>query len=175
MKYPQAYLIAFDRVIGHEGKYQNHYEDHGNWTGGKVGTGIRKGTKFGISAASYPDLDIKNLTREQAKEIYYHDFWLKLGGESLHKALMYQIFDASVHHGCWRAMKFLQLAVGAKADGYFGPKTEAAVKAADLNDKLLIFLAERLDFMNDLKTWTKFSRGWSQRIAENLRLAAVDN
>ncbi|WP_322805332.1 glycosyl hydrolase 108 family protein (plasmid) [Vibrio alfacsensis] len=175
MKYPQAYLIAFERVIGHEGKYQNLYDDRGNWTTGVVGKGERKGTKFGIAAMSYPDLNIKQLTIEQAKEIYYCDFWLKLGGEAFHKAVMYQLFDASINHGSWRAIRFLQRAVGAKDDGYYGKKTEAAVKASDHNDVLLKFLAERLDFMNDIKTWSQFSRGWSQRIAENLRLAAIDN
>ncbi|EHZ7344565.1 secretion activator protein [Vibrio vulnificus] len=175
MNYPQEYLVAIDRILGHEGKYQNHYDDHGNWTGGKVGQGVRKGTKFGISAASYPDLDIKSLTREQVKEIYYRDFWLRLGGEAFHKALMYQILDASVHHGCWRAIVFLQRCVNASPDGYYGPKTEAAVKAAELNDTLMLFIAERLDFMNDLALWAQFSRGWSQRIVENLRFAALDN
>ncbi|MEZ9473500.1 glycosyl hydrolase 108 family protein, partial [Vibrio lentus] len=84
MKYPQAYVTAFERVIGHEGKYQNLYDDRGNWTTGVVGEGERKGTKFGIAAMSYPHLNIKQLTIEQAKEIYYRDFWLKLGGEAFH-------------------------------------------------------------------------------------------
>lgn len=175
MQYPKDYLRSFDRLIGHEGQYQNHHDDHGNWTGGQVGVGQRKGTKWGLSAATYPMLDIKALTREDAKAIYYRDFWCKLGGSAFHQALMYQLMDGSVHHGCWRAMQFLQRAVGAKDDGYFGPKTLAAVQAADLNDALMVFLAERLDFMNDLSTWSTFSRGWSQRIADNLRYAAQDN
>ncbi|MYM61138.1 secretion activator protein [Vibrio sp. OCN044] len=175
MKYPQSYLIAFNRVIGHEGKYQNSYYDRGNWTSGTVGKGIRKGTKFGISAMSYPSLDIKQLTIEQAKDIYYRDFWLKLGGDKVHKAVMYQLFDAAIHHGSWRAVQFLQRSVGTKDDGHYGVKTHAAVNAADHNDLLLKFLAERLDFMKEVKTWSLFSRGWSQRIADNLRLAASDN
>jgi lysozyme family protein len=35
------------------------------------------GTKFGISSAAYPNLDIKNLTRDDAIKIYYYDYWLK--------------------------------------------------------------------------------------------------
>ena len=47
--------------------------------GGYVNDPIDKGgeTKYGISKRSYPNLDIKNLTKEQAREIYYKDFWLK--------------------------------------------------------------------------------------------------
>jgi len=32
-------------------------------------------TKYGISKRSYPQLDIKNLTLEQALEIYRKDYW----------------------------------------------------------------------------------------------------
>lgn len=175
MTYPKDFITAFDRTIGHEGKYQNHYDDRGNWTTGIVGKGVRKGTKYGISAMSYPDLNIKALTLDQAREIYYRDFWCKLGGSKLHKAVLYQLFDAAINHGVWRAVQFLQLSADVNADGYYGPLTESAVKQADVNDVLFRYLAERLDFMNDLKTWAQFSRGWSERIALNLRLCAVDN
>ena len=35
---------AFRRLIGHEGGYSTDRRDPGNWTGGKVGVGILKGT-----------------------------------------------------------------------------------------------------------------------------------
>ena len=34
-------------------------------------------TKFGISKRSYPYVDIKKLTKEQATLIYFQDFWIK--------------------------------------------------------------------------------------------------
>ena len=52
---------AFERLIGHEGGYSTDRNDPGNWTGGKVGSGTFKGTKYGIAANTYPNLDIKNL------------------------------------------------------------------------------------------------------------------
>ena len=52
---------AFRRLIGHEGGYSTDRRDPGNWTGGKVGVGVLKGTKYGIAANTYPNLDIKNL------------------------------------------------------------------------------------------------------------------
>ena len=58
---------AFDRLIGHEGGFTNDSRDAGNWTGGKVGVGKLVGTKFGLSAATYPTLDIKNITIVEAK------------------------------------------------------------------------------------------------------------
>lgn len=44
---------AFNRLIGHEAGYSNDRRDPGNWTGGKVGIGTLKGTKFGIAANTY--------------------------------------------------------------------------------------------------------------------------
>jgi hypothetical protein len=68
---------AFHRLIGHEGGYSDDRRDPGNWTKGKIGAGILKGTKYGLAANTYPNLDIKNLTLAQAKEIYK-----KTGGTS---------------------------------------------------------------------------------------------
>lgn len=50
-----------------------------NWEGTKYTEtkgDAGRGTKFGISKRSYPKVDIKALTRDQAVQIYYHDFWL---------------------------------------------------------------------------------------------------
>src|SRR5690554_991684 len=73
--------LAFERLIGHEGKFTDNRADRGNWTTGRVGVGELKGTKFGISAMTYPHLDIKSLTLEQAKDIYLRDFWLRAGAD----------------------------------------------------------------------------------------------
>ena len=60
---------AFTALIGNEGNYTLNHKDRGNWTGGMSGAGQLRGTKYGISAASYPAVDIKNLTLEAAKAI----------------------------------------------------------------------------------------------------------
>ena len=68
---------AFKTVIGHEGGFTQNPKDTGNWTLGKVGAGINKGTKYGIAANTYPNEDIKNLTLERAKQLYKRDFGIK--------------------------------------------------------------------------------------------------
>ncbi len=51
------------------------------WEGGYVNDGNDPGgeTNFGISKRAYPNLDIKNLTKDEAKQIYYRDYWEKSG------------------------------------------------------------------------------------------------
>lgn len=166
---------VFDRTIGHEGGYQADPKDRGSWTSGIVGQGILKGTKYGLAAMTYPHLDIKNLTEAQARAIYYEDWWLELDMDKYPPALSYQIFDASVNHGSGRAIQFLQRAVGTKPDGVIGPKTVAAVNAMSLNDVLMLFIAERLQYYTETTTWKEYCTGWTRRVVQNLRYATEDN
>jgi len=165
--------IAIDRLLAHEGGFTLDANDPGNWTGGKVGKGRLKGTKFGISAASFPHVDIRNLTRGEAKGIYQRQYWDAVTGVS--DAVRFQMLDAGVNHGTHRAIKFLQKAVGTKADGAWGPASERAAAAMDNNDILLRFLGHRLIFMTDITIWTTYGRGWARRIGTNLLYAAEDN
>lgn len=166
---------SFDRVFTNEGLFQDDPNDRGNWTSGRVGEGELKGTKFGLAAMTYPDLDIRNLTKAEAKEIYYRDWWQKLGMARFRSAMQYQMFDAAINHGMHNATKMLQRAAGTVDDGIIGPFTWAAVRSLDINDLLLRFLAQRLNFMTQISTWEHYGKGWARRIAHNLLLAAEDN
>lgn len=166
---------AFQRLIGHEGGYSNDRQDPGNWTGGKVGVGTLKGTKFGLAANTYPNLDIKNITLAQAKEIYKKDWWDKLGANGLHSAIVFQLWDFAINAGKKRAIIELQQVARVTADGIIGPKTIAAVNVLDLNDVLLSLTAERLKFYTSLSTWPTYGKGWTNRVADNLKYAAQDN
>ena len=170
-----SFETTFNRTIGHEGKFQANPKDRGNWTGGKEGVGELKGTKWGLAAMTYPHLDIANITLEQAKEIYFNDWWLKLKMERWPNVMKYQIFDAAFNHGTGRANQFLQYAARVKDDGVIGPKTITAVNMTDPNDLVLRFLAKRLRYFTEVKTWAEFSKGWSLRVAQCLEYAAEDN
>lgn len=164
---------AFARLIGHEGGYSDDPKDPGNWTGGKVGVGLLKGTKYGIAANTYGHLDIKNLTVDQAKAIYLADFWDIIGKS--HAAVKFQLFDAAVNHGMPNAIRILQRAVKVADDGAWGKVSQAALDAMDYQDVLLRFLAYRLKFWASLQKFDTYGRGWTNRGAENLLLAAEDN
>lgn len=164
---------AFDRLISSEGGYSNDTRDSGNWTGGVIGRGELKGTKFGISAAAYPSIDIQSITLGQAKEIYYRDFWSIIG--NAHPSIKFQLFDAAVNHGHGNAIRFLQDAVRVAPDGQWRKVSQAALDAMDTSDVLLRFVAYRLKFWAKLKAFDTYGRGWTGRGAENLLFAAEDN
>ena len=59
--------MTFDEIIDNVLESEGGYVNDKNDAGGE--------TNLGISKRAYPDLDIKNLTREQAKQLYYQDYW----------------------------------------------------------------------------------------------------
>lgn len=169
-----TFTEILSRVVDHEGGFTENPKDPGNWTGGKVGQGELKGSKYGISAASYPGLNIKKLTWDNAVEIYWV-WYRECQLYSLRKPMQYQMFDAAFNHGLRRANKLLQKSVGAKQDGIVGTQTRAKVSATDLDDLVLVFLSNRLEFFTNLEHFDEFGRGWARRVALNMKYAAEDN
>jgi lysozyme family protein len=155
--------VFIERILGSEGGYVNNPKDPGGET------------KWGISKRTYPNLDIRNLSRVEAIHIYRRDFWEKSHAQDLPKALAFQILDMAVNSGTHAAIVMLQNVVKTSPDGYWGPKTRAAIEAADKNDLVLLYVAARIEFMANSPVWFVFSKGWMRRIAANLRYAAVDN
>ena len=142
---------SFDELVGkilkREGGYQNNPDDNGNWTGGKKGVGQNKGTKFGISAASYPDLDIKNLTREQAVAIYKRDYWDAIGADQLPESLRDTAFDAAVNQGAQTAKRWLAQSGG-------NPET------------FNMYRRQRYDAVAQQPGQAQFKASWDARLSE---------
>lgn len=154
---------AFDRIIGHEGAYVNDPNDPGGET------------KYGISKRSYPSVNIKDLTIEQAKQIYLRDFWLPLDGDSLHDGVAFQLFDFAINSGIQTAIRAFQRALDVADDGHYGPMSKAAEKVMTESDQIMRLNAERLYFMTRTRNWQFHGKGWARRIANNLRYGAVDS
>jgi lysozyme family protein len=165
-----SFDACFEVTVGHEGeRLDRNPADRGNWTGGECGKGELRGSKYGISAAAYPSLDIASLSRERAAEIYQRDYWKAVACDKLRPALGLLAFDSAVNNGPARAVKFLQSTVGAAPDGQIGPATLGAIDAAERahgGAALCIeFMAQRTFLMGSLPTWRAFGLGWSRRLA----------
>jgi len=156
------FLRCINRVLGNEGGYVNDPEDPGGET------------KWGICKRSYPNIDIKNLTRDQAIAIYYRDFWMKIHGNEISDGCAYQLLDAAVNSGCPQAIRFMQRALGVADDGHFGPVSMEAMRHASEMQVVLLVIAERMEFMTVLKNWPSAGKGWTRRMATNVRYALED-
>ena len=159
---------AFLQVVGIEGGYVSDPDDRGGET------------KFGISKRSYPHLDIRNLSLEQAKQIYYEDFWKDCGLDAVDDyQVAHEIFDTSVNMGQVIAKKIFQKALNYLnrnerdfpdliVDGIIGAKTINAYRRVD--NRILLKVLNGLQFMRYTQIvdydprQEKFFNGWMQRI-----------
>lgn len=152
--------------------------DSGNFTpDGKL-----VGSKFGISAHSYPDIDISNLTLEQAQLLRKRDFWDKVRGDELPGPVAFVLAEAAYGSGHGRAIMQMQGVVGAAVDGVFGAETMAALTARLAQpggvDKFVVeYEAQRLLFEAGLGAkWEHNKVGWTRRMFGGAAIALdLDN
>jgi len=166
--YSKKFEKAFALVLKHEGGYVNDPNDPGGET------------KYGISKRAYPDLDIKNLTEEDAKRIYYNDYWIKNRYEEIeYEPLAVKLFDIAVNVGPRRANMFLQSALNTigknvVVDGVIGPKTLEAVNSVSGDYLLRVFVIEAgyyyLGLVYRNLDFRKYLYGWLFRLFDGLEL-----
>ena len=116
---------AIEIVLAHEGET---YTENPNDRGGP--------TKFGIAQCWNPGVNIEELTREQAIEIYWKRYWMGHGYEQLPEPVAIKVFDLAVNLGEQTVTICLQRALRAcgirvKIDGLLGPETCEATGRAD--------------------------------------------
>lgn len=147
------FAACLDEVLAHEGGYVNHPSDPGGET------------NMGISKRSYPNENIRGMTRARAAEIYRRDFWNRVRGDDLPPGLDLVAFDPAVNSGVSRGSKWLQGALGVAQDGKIGPATIA--KALSPIDGVAVIqraCAARMGFLRGLRTWGSFGKGWTRRV-----------
>ena len=158
----ETFKNALERTLAFEGGYVNDPDDPGGET------------KYGISARTYPEIDIKSLTRERAGEIYYQDYWMRFGyGRLANPDVAARAFDLAVNLGPHRSHVLLQEAVNRTApaqldvDGVLGPGTIEAVNGHPLPTHLAAELKlGAIGFYAELavkKGMQKYLAGWIRR------------
>lgn len=123
---------AVELVLQHEGGYVNDPQDPGGET------------NYGISKRNYSRLDIRNMTRDMAVQIYYDDYWKRYGyGMIASDDLAAKVFDMAVNMGAKRAHMILQEAINRTTpwrlavDGILGPLTIEAINNHPYQELLL--------------------------------------
>ena len=146
-------------VLEHEGGYVNHPSDPGGET------------KYGISKRAYPDVDIAELTKDDAADIYKRDYWDRIKGDDLPVGVACVVMDYAVNSGISRASKALQSVCGiANGDGIIGPASLNAVwvtvKNTSEEDVINAVTEQRQGFIRALSIYDTFGKGWERRIEE---------
>lgn len=156
----QFYEFAVGFVLRHEGDYSDDVEDPGGET------------KFGISKVHNPDIDVANLTRKQAIEIYRERYWLRYRCNELHPVWAFAVFEGVVNQSPAAIIRALQETVGATVDGIIGPQTVGRANASRSEWHLQMFYARRLRRYMVQRHFPRFGNGWMARVLDSYAHAA---
>jgi len=133
----------FERCIEFVFAEEGGYVDDSQDSGGR--------TKFGVSQSAYPDLDIPNLTRAKAKEIYRTDYWQRSGANSQQWPLCLVVLDTAVLHGVGQARSW----------------------AAESDGNVWRYLALRMASYTAMQSWHFHGAGWCNRVARLMKVCAA--
>jgi lysozyme family protein len=150
---------ALEMVLEVEGGYVNHKKDKGGATnkGITLATLKRHNPKATIT-------DLKIISNEMLRKIYYEDYWLKASCDKLPHGLDILVFDTAVNSGVYRAVIILQAICGVKQDGIIGKQTLAAIESFDKRLLLLQYFYDRVIFLKKISTYPVFGKGWRKRV-----------
>ena len=151
--------VCVEFVLEKEGGYVNDPQDPGGET------------NFGISKRAYPKLNIKNLTRAGAIDLYRFDYWQEAKCGYMPKGVDLLVFDTAVNRGPLRARKRLQQALRVKVDGIIGSKTLHALQFKNTFDLIDEFTSQRMVAYARLKKFSRYGLGWTRRIIAAHRAA----
>lgn len=154
---------AFHRVAMMEGEWSDHPLDKG----GK--------TRFGISKAAHPSVDLDSLTLDTARQFYYDNYWSRYGIYRLASKpnVAIKVMDMSVNMGGRKAIMVLQRALracghkGVDDDGILGDETARAVEMSNEECLLVGLRSESAGYYRGIvsmqPTQSIFLKGWLNR------------
>jgi lysozyme family protein len=155
--------LSLKKVIEHEGGYVNHPAD----PGGMTNLGVTKRVWEEWVGHPVDEKEMRALTVEQVSPLYKKRYWDAIHGDRLPAGLDYCLFDTAINSGVGRASRFIQEMVGVAADGAIGNKTLLAIgQFKDVKMLVNEYCDKRLDFLQRLKTWPVFGKGWGRRVAD---------
>lgn len=154
-----AFNNCIEIILKHEGGYVNNPKDSGGET------------KYGIIKRYFPDLDIKNLTIEDAKSIYYEKYWQPMLLDQINdENIQLEIFDYGINAGIRRAIRTAQQICKIMVDGLMGIQTIQAINTFKADFVYLYKHARRVHYeflANKYPKNEKFLKGWLNRIENN--------
>jgi lysozyme family protein len=131
-----------------EGGWSNHKAD----LGGKTMYGITEAVFWEwLDLSRKPRRPVASITRAEAEAIFYQRYWVLAGCEPLFPGVDLATYDAAVNSGVSRGRKWLLASLDKGDDHARTVKT---------------ICAKRLSFVQSLKVWETFGKGWGNRIAD---------
>lgn len=133
-------IIPFDKII----QFTLRWEGGSKYTNDPDDLGAA--TRFGISQRAHPEVDIEHLTEEEAKDIYYNQYWLPIAAGQ-DDDLDMTAFDSCVNMGVSRVKGWLH-----SCDSW-----------QDLISRRRQYYAR---LIKNNPNMAKYKRGWENRVSD---------
>ncbi len=150
------FKLAVSKTLQHEGGYVNNLNDSGG------------PTKYGITQADMPGVDIASITPEQAEAYYAEHYWKPFYSQIVSQLVGEKLFDMGILFGVGTAVGILQLSLGITVDHSFGPITLAHANESDETSLLKTYKANLVTHTFNIATANSknriFLKGWANRI-----------
>jgi lysozyme family protein len=168
---------AVNFVLANEGGLSENPNDAGGITNHGISLRFLRsfGSKYDLNKNGILEDDIRNMTLDQAKRVYYEEFWQTAPfAKILNQQIANYVFDMCVHHGVATGIRLLQRATWSSFrrsgyvydDGVLGEKT---LSAANMGGFTLIYALppERAGYCRLIAEQRSknegFLKGWLER------------
>lgn len=164
----------FSACLAHVLRYEGGYVDHAKDPGGATNKGITHKTLAqwrGISPwSALSKQEVKSLSDDEISKIYRSLYWQRCRADEFPKGIDLAVFDFAVNSGPNRAVRYLQSVLRVPQDGYIGPVTLGALRfqqtQAQQEQVIRVICARRRGFLQRLKIFDVFGRGWMNRVRD---------
>ncbi len=154
----------FEKSLSLTLKFEGGYVDNRFDPGGATNKGITIATLAKYRRHPVTKNDVKLLSGQEAADIYNLYFWKPLMAEQMPSGVDMFLFDYAVNSGPAHAVKALQSILQFPQDGVINEATLHAVDQKHPSDIVHALAAKRLEFLQQLRTFAVFGRGWKTRI-----------
>ena len=148
-----GYMPEFKNTGAVNAAFEAALEKTLKYEGGYVKDDAGKGeSNFGINKSANPDVDVKGLTKEKARELYKKRYWDAIGGDALaakDPALATIAFDTAVNMGVSKAS---QLIAQSKGD----PSAMLSLRQQHYDNLI----------KDNPKKFAPYEKGWKDRVAD---------
>lgn len=158
-----SFQKSLKAVLVHEGGKVDHPRD----PGGRTNQGVIQRVYDGYrKREGKRPQDVYLMSNQERDDIYRRQYWEAVQGDELPTGVDYVVFDGAVNSGPAQSVKWLQRALRMNVvDGVLGQATLAAANAHPDPDMLIADICKRrMAFLQALKTWGTFGKGWTRRV-----------
>jgi peptidoglycan L-alanyl-D-glutamate endopeptidase CwlK len=155
-------------------EFEGGYSDDPKDSGGATNFGITLRTLQAWRNKPVTKADVANMTYDEAKEIYFSEYWSKSSCGSMPGPLALAVYNVAVHAGLGKAARYLQMALNKNGaavavDDGIGGETLGAIPKAPLPDLISDVIDLYDGLLHSLKNYEHFKNGFNRRV-NKLRL-----